>query len=402
MLYQNLLFLSAFLLVYSVFAGRLESRWIHGALMFVLVGVLLGPAVLDVLHFQIRGPGIGAIAEITLAIVLFTDAANVNFKVLRTFNWVPSRLLLIGLPLCLLSGWGFGLLLFDDMPWLEVAILATIVAPTDAALGKAVITNPAVPAPMREGLNMESGLNDGVCVPLLFILLAIVAPLELHHGTVAHSLLLVLEEIGIGLLVGAGLAYISAALMKVARKRHWNSPLWDQLTLMSLAILAFSMAQQFGGSGFIAAFVCGLIAGPLLENKHSYLHDNEGYADLLSVLIWIAFGAVILTNTWEYFSWKTWTYAIASLTVLRMVPVWISLMGTTLNTESRLFLGWFGPRGLASIVFGVIVMRYELVAMNEIIATVVSTVLLSVVFHGLTANPWVARFRDQDAENKSG
>jgi len=402
MLYQNLLFLSAFLLIYSVFAGRLESRWIHGALMFVLVGVLLGPAVLDVLHFQIRGPGIGAIAEITLAIVLFTDAANVNFKVLRTFNWVPSRLLLIGLPLCLLSGWGFGLLLFDDMPWLEVAILATIVAPTDAALGKAVITNPAVPAPMREGLNMESGLNDGICVPLLFILLAIVAPIETGEGAVAHSLLLILEEIGIGLLVGAGLAYISAALIKVARKRQWNSPLWDQLTLVSVAVLAFSMAQQLGGSGFIAAFICGLIAGPLLENKHSYLHHNEGYADLLSVLIWIAFGAVILTNTWQYFSWKTWTYAIASLTVLRMVPVWLSLMGTTLNTESRLFLGWFGPRGLASIVFGVIVMRYELVAMNEIIATVVSTVLLSVVFHGLTANPWVARFRDQVAEKKSG
>jgi NhaP-type Na+/H+ or K+/H+ antiporter len=401
MVYQNLLLLSAFVLVYSVFAGRLESRWIHGALMFVLVGILLGPAVLDALHLQIRGPGLRVLAELTLAIVLFTDAANVNFKVLRSFNWLPARLLLIGLPLCLLSGWGFGLLLFDDMPWLEVAILATIVAPTDAALGKAVVTNPAVPAPMREGLNMESGLNDGVCVPVLFILLAIVAPKEMHHGTVAHSLLLVLEEIGIGLLVGAGLAYISATLMKAAIKRKWNSPLWDQITLVSLAIVAFSMAQQLGGSGFISAFVCGLIAGRVLENKHSYLHHNEGYADLLSVMVWIIFGAIVLTNAWPYFSWKTWTYAIASLTLLRMLPVWLSLWGTTLDTESRLFLGWFGPRGLASIVFGVIVMQYELVAMYEVVATAVSTVLLSVVLHGLTANPWVARFGHQVAANKN-
>ena len=401
MVYQNLLLLSAFVLVYSAFAGRLESRWIHGALMFVLVGILLGPAVLDALHLQIRGPGLRVLAELTLAIVLFTDAANVNFKVLRRFNWIPSRLLLIGLPLCLLSGWGFGLLLFDDMPWLEVAILATIVAPTDAALGKAVVTNPAVPAPMREALNLESGLNDGICVPVLFILLAIVAPMELHHGTVAHSLLLILEEIGIGLLVGAGLAYISAALMNIAIKRKWNSPLWDQLTLMSLAILSFTTAQQLGGSGFIAAFVCGLIAGRVLENKHSYLHHNEGYADLLSVIVWIIFGAVVLTNAWPYFSWKTWTYAIASLTLLRMVPVWLSLWGTTLDTESRLFLGWFGPRGLASIVFGVIVMQYELVARYEVVATVVSTVLLSVILHGLTANPWVARFRRQVEENKN-
>ena len=129
MVYQNLLILSACVLVYSFFAGRLESRWIHGALMFVLVGILLGPAVLDALQLSIRGPGIRLVAELTLAIVLFTDAANANFKVLRTFSWIPLRLLLIGLPLCLLSGWGFGLLLFDDMPWLEVAILATIVAP---------------------------------------------------------------------------------------------------------------------------------------------------------------------------------------------------------------------------------------------------------------------------------
>jgi NhaP-type Na+/H+ or K+/H+ antiporter len=401
MVYQNLLLMSAFVLVYSVFAGRLESRWIHGALMFVLVGILLGPAVLDVLHLQIRAPGLRILSELTLAIVLFTDAANVNFKVLRAFNWIPFRLLLVGLPLCLLAGWGFGLLLFDDMPWLEVAILATILAPTDAALGKAVVTNPAVPAPMREGLNLESGLNDGVCVPILFILLAMVAPLEEHHGTLAHALLVIFEEIGIGVLVGLGLAYISTALMNMAIERKWNSPLWDQLTLMSLAILAFTLAQLLGGSGFIAAFVCGLIVGRVLEDKHSYLHHNEGYADLLSIMVWVIFGAVVITNIWPYFSWKTWIYAIASLTLLRMLPVWLSLWGTTLNTESRLFLGWFGPRGLASIVFGVIVMQYELEAKEEVIATVVATVLLSVIFHGLTANPWVARFGHRADANKN-
>ena len=297
MIYQNLLLMSAFVLVYSVFAGRLESRWVHGALMFVLVGFLLGPLGLDVLHLQIRAPGLRILSELTLAIVLFTDAANVNFRVLRSFNWIPLRLLLVGLPLCLLAGWGFGLLLFDDISWLEVAILATILAPTDAALGKAVVTNTAVPAPMREGLNLESGLNDGICVPILFILLAVLAPLEAHHGTVAHALLVIFEEIGIGLLVGAGLAYMSTVLMNMAIERKWNSPLWDQLSLMSLAILAFTLAQLLGGSGFIAAFVCGLIAGRVLKDKHSYLQHNEGYADLLSVLVWVIFGAVVITNT---------------------------------------------------------------------------------------------------------
>lgn len=394
MVYQNIVLLSAFLFIYSAFAARFESRWINGAFLFMLVGILLGPAVLDALQLPIRGPGIRIIAELTLAIVLFTDAANANLKILRTFNWIPIRLLLIGLPLCLLSGWAFGLLLFQDMPWLEVAILATILAPTDAALGKAVVSNPAVPAPMREALSAESGLNDGICVPLLFILVAIVAPKEFGDGTLSHSLLLVFEEIGIGLLVGAGLAYICSTLMDVAIKRKWNSPLWSQLTLTSLAILAFATAQHLGGSGFIAAFICGLFAGHLLgENKHAYLDSNEGYADVLSVIVWILFGAVILTNTWPYFNWKTWTYAIASLTVIRIIPVWLSLLGTSLSHESRLFMGWFGPRGLASIVFGVIVMQHELVEKEQVVATVVSTVLLSVVFHGLTANPWVARIR---------
>jgi len=399
MAYQNIVLFSSFLVIYSIFAGRLESRWINGALLFVLVGILIGPLALDVLQLPIRGPGIRLIAELTLAIVLFTDAANANLKVLRTFNWIPIRLLLIGLPLCLLLGWGFGLLLFQDMPWLEVAILATILAPTDAALGKAVVTNSAIPAPMREGLNAESGLNDGICVPILFILLAVVAPKDLGHSTITHALIVILEEIGIGLLVGVGLAYITAALMKSALKHKWNSTLWDQLTLTSLAVLAFAMAQQLGGSGFIAAFVCGLVAGHLLEkNKSTYLHSNEGFADILSVLVWILFGAIIITNTWPYFTWKTWTYAIASLTILRIIPVWISLLGTNLSRESRLFMGWFGPRGLASIVFGVIVFQHELVAKEQLIATVVSTVFLSVLLHGITANPWVARFRSSKAK----
>ena len=402
MVYQNIVLLSAFLVIYSIFAGRMETRWVNGALLFVLVGILVGPLALDALHVPIRGPGIGLVAEFTLAIVLFTDAANANLRVLRTFNWIPLRLLLIGLPLCLLSGWGFGLLLFQDMPWLEVAILATILAPTDAALGKAVISNPAVPAPMREGLSAESGLNDGICVPVLFILLAIVAPTEAGQATLSHALLLIFEEIGIGVAVGVGLAYLATTLINVAIKRHWNSPLWDQLTLTALAVLAFALAQHLGGSGFIAAFVCGLFVGHLLDKKKtSSLHSNESYADILSVVVWILFGAIIITNTLPYFDWKTWVYALASLTILRVVPVWLSLLGTNLTTESRLFIGWFGPRGLASIVFGVIVFQHEILAKEQLVATVVATVLLSVIMHGLTANPWVGRLRSQAAAKQA-
>ena len=394
MIYQNTSLIAGFLLLYSLFAGRFESRLISGPLMFLMVGYLLGPGVLNLLHMQINGEGLRLLAEITLAIVLFTDAANANLSVLKIYNWIPLRLLLIGLPLCLLAGWLFGIFLFPNMHWLEVAILATILAPTDAALGKSVVSNPQVPAPVRESLNVESGLNDGICVPVLLFLLALIGPEELHHGTFGTALLLFIEEIGLGLLVGITLAYATAKLLNFSIARRWSLPVWRQLMLPGLATLCFALAQWLGGSGFIAAFIGGLFIGHLLpsEKKHA-LETNEELGDLLSVIVWLAFGSVVIVKAWPYFTWHVWVYALASLTILRMLPVWLSLIKTSVSTEQRLFIGWFGPRGLASIVFMLIVMPYNLDAGQQINATIIATILLSVVLHGLSANPWVARFK---------
>jgi NhaP-type Na+/H+ or K+/H+ antiporter len=402
MIYQNLTLIAGFLLLYSIFAGRFESRLVNGPLMFLSVGVLLGPAVLDILHLSVDGPGLRLLAELTLAIVLFTDAANANLVVLRANNGLPLRLLLIGLPLCLISGWAFALLLFDDMPWLEAAILATMLAPTDAALGKAVVSNPVIPASIRESLNVESGLNDGICVPLLLLLLALLVPEELHQGTLALALTLIAEEIGIGLLAGVCLALTTAVLVRFAIRHEWNLPLWKPLIMPGLAVLSFSLAQWIGGSGFIAAFVCGLVSGHLLgKHKHAYLQSNENYGDLLSVMVWLVFGAVVIAKAWPYFTWQSWVYAIASLTFLRMIPVWISLIGSGMAIETRLFIGWFGPRGLASIVFVVIVLQHTLIVREQLAATVICTILLSVVLHGITANPWARRFSLREANPES-
>ena len=393
MIYQNITLFAGFLLIYSLFAGRFETRLVNGPLMFLLIGCLLGPGFLNLLNIQFDGSGLRLVAEITLAIVLFTDAANANLKVLRTNNWIPVRLLLIGLPLCLITGYLFGLLVFPNMPWLEVAILATILAPTDAALGKAVGSNPNVPAPVREGLNAESGLNDGICVPILLLLLVLIAPEEQHSSALGTAIHLFVEEIGIGFMVGASLAYITAKLLHFAREHKWVKPVWRQLILPGLAILSFSLAQWLGGSGFIAAFICGLFIGKLLTtNKHEYLETNEQFGDLFSVIVWLAFGAGVIVQAWSFFTWQTWLYAFASLTIIRMIPVLICLFNTSLVLEQRLFIGWFGPRGLASIVFLLIATQYELTAMKQISATVIATIFLSVVLHGLSANPWVSRF----------
>ncbi|WP_017779583.1 cation:proton antiporter [Aeromonas dhakensis] len=396
LIYQNLAVIAAFLLIYSLIAGRFESRLINGPLLFLLMGWLLGPGGIELLSLSIDSDGIKLLAELTLVIVLFSDAANTNWQVLLANRSLPIRLLLIGLPLTLAAGTLFGRWIYPDLPLLELAILSTILAPTDAALGKAVVSNPAVPAPIREGLNQESGLNDGICVPVLLLLLALIAPTEQHSGTGLLAITLLLEEIGIGLLVAWGLTTFTLRLLKASYLNGWQLPLWRQLTMPGLALLCFALAQTLGGSGFIAAFVGGLLMGRKLgEHKHAYLDSCEGYGDLLSVVIWMVFGATLMPMLAELLHWQYWLYAAASLTLLRMLPVWLSLLGTGLKLELKLFIGWFGPRGLASIVFAVMVLQNEpaLLGQRPIIATVLCTIILSVILHGLTANPWVARFK---------
>lgn len=399
--YLNLVLISGFLLFYSLLAGRFEKRLVNGPLMFMLFGLLLGPAVSGLLHVEIDGRTLRLLAEITLALVLFTDAAKADLHVLRSYNWIPVRLLLIGLPLCLLAGWLFGMWLFDDMPWLETAILATMLAPTDAALGKAVTSNASVPAPVREGLNVESGLNDGICVPILLLLLGLLTPEEQHKGALGTAMHLFLEEIGIGGLVGVALAASTSLCLKYTEKLGWSIPMWRPLIMTGLALLCFSLAQWLGGSGFIAAFVGGLFTGYLLghERKERFLEGNESFGELLSIWVWVMFGATAVATALVHFPWQAWLYALASLTVLRMLPVWLSLAGTGLTAQTRLFIGWFGPRGLASIVFLLIVIQYPLQQAGLVTATVIATVVLSVVAHGMSANPWAALLKPDTKTN---
>lgn len=394
-IYQNLAVLAAFLLLYSLIAGRFESKLINGPLLFLLVGGVLGSGGLGLLSLDIDSEGLKLLAELALVIVLFNDAAHTNWQVLLANRQLPVRLLLIGLPLTLLAGTLFGRLLFPELPLLEVAILATILAPTDAALGKAVVSNPAVPAAVREGLNQESGLNDGICVPVLLLLLALIAPTEQHAGTATLAVTLLLEEIGIGVLVAFVLSTLTIRLLKLSYLNGWQLPLWRQLTMPGLALLCFALAQTLGGSGFIAAFVGGLLIGHRLgEHKHAYMDSCEGYGDLLSVVIWMVFGAIMMPLLPILLQWQYWLYGAASLTLLRMVPVWLSLLGTGQSLELKLFIGWFGPRGLASIVFAVMVLQHQpaLTGQLPVIATVLCTIILSVILHGVSANPWVRRF----------
>ncbi len=392
-MYSDLAILAAFAFVYSVIAGRLEKTPLNGAIVFVAFGLACGPIGLGIIDLDVDAEGLRTLAELTLALVLFSDAANADLRVLKLNFQIPERLLLIGLPLTILLGFVLGILVFDQLSLLEVAVLATMLAPTDAALGKAVVTNAAVPAPTRESLNVESGLNDGICVPVLFIFLAFAAE---SAGEVEPTSLIIHEfvtEIGIGTGVGFVCILLGAFLFRVAHRRGWIGEIWMQVTVPAAAMTCFATAQSLGGSGFIACFVGGLIGGALMrEHKEALLHAAEGSGDTLALLTWVTFGAVVASSALEHFAWDALVYAILSLTVIRMLPVFLSLTGTDLTVSDKLFLGWFGPRGLASIVFIVIVLNENLPGGETLMMTVVWTVILTIIAHGLTANPLAALY----------
>jgi NhaP-type Na+/H+ or K+/H+ antiporter len=387
-MYIELAVLALFIFCYSLVAGRVERAATSGPIVFVVAGLLMGPLGLgwfdgDVSHTELR-----VLADLTLASILFIDAANADLAILKRQFRIPARMLLFGLPGVIFLGTIFAALLFDTLSLFEAAILGTVLAATDAALGKAVITNKAVPAQIREGLNIESGLNDGLCVPILFVFIALALGSGAEGGGTQLALKLVIQELGIGLVVGLGLTAIGARLLRWCWNQGWVTEIWKQVTVVGLAIACFAVAQSLHGSGYIAAFTGGLLFGFMAKDAtHRLVLAAEGTGETLALMTWMLFGATVIGQSVQHFTWEMLVYALLSLTVIRMLPIFLSLTGTGESTASKLFLGWFGPRGLASIVFAIIVLNKGVPGGNFLAMIVVLTVFFSLVAHGVSANP---------------
>lgn len=385
--------LAAFAFLYSIIASRLERTPVNGALVYLFAGLICGTAGMEILVLDIDAEGIGLLAEVTLALVLFADSSNANLGVLRQVKAIPTRLLLIGLPLTIAAGFAVGLLIFDQLTFIEIALLATMLAPTDAALGQAVVTNKTVPDSVRESLNVESGLNDGICVPVLLIFLALAAG-DASSDESAHTVIaLPFQEIGFGIGVGVLMATFGSFLVIFCGRRGWISGSWTGIPVTALAMLCFALSQWMGGSGFIGAFVGGLVFGWLIKGhdvKEKLLHGAEGMGNLMSLLTWFVFGAVAFGHGLQNVTWQVITYALLSLTIIRVIPVVLCLGGVGIRMDSKLFIGWFGPRGLASIVFIVMVIGTDLPGGDTLRAVVTLTVAMSIIAHGLSAIPYAA------------
>ncbi len=388
---------AAFVVVYAAVAVRLERTVITAPIVFVAFGILISPAGLDMVDLGLENAATAVLAEITLALVLFADASRIDLRQLRRQAVLPLRLLLIGMPLTVAFGAAVAWAVFGDLSLAEALLIGAVLAPTDAALGEAIVTNDRIPVRVRQTLNVESGLNDGLAAPAFAFFLADV--LNVGGGGLSW-LPLALRLITLGMVVGVTVGAVGVCLGRFAAARGWTSSTWRRLSNLALALLAWSAAEALGGNGFIAAFVGGLTVGGLMDDAGDDLNkflEEEG--QVLSLLVWLIFGGALAGPMLTDVTGQVVLYAVLSLTVVRMIPVALSLSGTGLRLETVGLMAWFGPRGLASIVFGLEAVERIGGAQGESVLLVVAgTVLLSVVLHGASAQPlsrWYAHRTSQ-------
>ena len=402
--------LAILFVVYGLFSKRLSHSAITGPMIFVIAGVVVGRildaqgATSQTMSAELQDNLIQLLLEGTLIIILFSDAVVIDVAAIRREAFLPGRLLGIGLPLTIAAGAVAAMVMFPEIGFWPAVVVAVILAPTDAALGQAVIANGDVPGLVRQGLGVESGLNDGIVVPFLTIAIAGAAN-DMQSG--AEIAQVFLEEIGLAIVVGIVVGWAGGKAIKLAYSRGWMTREWRQVTVVSLAVLCFVLADPIGGSGFIAAFVGGLVFGKLVRNDYPDICNfSEGIAHLLTMVAFFVFGVLILVpvinETTPSLALKMAAYAVISLTIVRMIPVALALIGTNLGFPTKLYIGWFGPRGLASLVFmGTVVIESGPAFGETIVAVAATTVALSVFLHGLTAWPASVRYAAWFQRSKS-
>jgi sodium/hydrogen antiporter len=371
-------------------SARLARADLSAPIVFVAFGLLLSE-VLEVIEPNVSHEGVKVLAEVTLVWVLFADAARVGLRELRADLGLYTRLLAVGLPLTIAVGALLAMWLFDGMGFWLALMVGAALAPTDAALGAAVMTDPAVPERVQRVLNVESGLNDGIATPVVTVAIAGAAVAESVQGV--PSLGGALTDLAIGLVVGVVVGGVGGRAMRTARLRGWASEDLDGPGVLALALAAYAGTLWLGGNGFVAAFVAGLAfgnsAGRGGVKEVFYVEQTAG---LVSLLTWLVFGAVAVPTVLEQADWQVVGYAVLSLTVVRMVPVALALTGSGLSPPTVAFIGWFGPRGLASIIFALIALEELHSEADRAVSVIGMTVLLSVVAHGLSAKQLAARY----------
>lgn len=393
--HQLLIFFALLIFTFGLFSRIAERNSITGPMFFMTIGILASPLAFG---FISASPDVGAVrlvAELALALVLFIDASMIDKNVLlKAPSRIPARLVMIGLPLTMLFGTGLGVLMFDSVSLWAIVLMALILSPTDAALGQAVVKSENVPLRIRHSISVESGLNDGIALPPILICMALLgAEAGEHEGA---WLGFVIKQITLGPVVGLAIGWFGGRLLQTMADRGWTEETFQRLSALPLAILAFAAAESVHGNGFIAAFVAGLgltMGATSAQVRHQVQEFGESVVTQLILIVFLMFGFVMVPVAVEYWGVPELVYALASLTVIRMVPVAISLIGAKLDWQSIAFIAWFGPRGIASVLYLLMAVAAIGIAGHEqVMSVIVLTIGISVYAHGISAVPLSKRY----------
>jgi sodium/hydrogen antiporter len=382
----------ALLFFYSLMSGRLERTIVTAPIVFAAAGMLVGSASPVLLGAAFDADAFLRLAEIGLVLLLFTDASRTDLNVLRSIRSLPMRLLSAGMLLTIVLGAVAAQIAFPQLSIWEAGVLAAILAPTDAGLGQVVVNGPRVPLRIRQALNVEAGLNDGLSVPFLLFFMALATTGGDGHS--ASLMRFVVEQRGLGVVVGAAIGLLGGWLLALARRKEWMAASFRQAGVVALPLLCLLASEMAGASMFIAAFVAGLaVQIGFKDVSRDSLEFAEQWGQVLNLSVFFLFG-LLVGQHWQQLDPASALYAVLSLTVVRMLPVAIALIGTRLSKPTVIFMGWFGPRGLASIVLGLVYLEQEIHLPGEttIRLAVMTTVLISIFAHGLSAAPGIGLY----------
>jgi sodium/hydrogen antiporter len=386
---------------YSLVSRRLEQTIVTAPIVFTVAGMLMLPGLPLIQKFGVNAGVLSWLAEIGLVLLLFTDASRTRLTVLLSIGTLAARLLSIGMLLTILLGAIAARIVFPHLSNWEAGILSTVLAPTDAGLGQIIVNSPRVPASIRQALNVEAGLNDGLCVPFLMFFIALAAART--EGREASLMQFIVEQLGYGLVVGGGIGLVGGWLLGLAERRGWIAESFQQIGIVTLPLLCLAVSEIVGASMFIAAFVAGLAVQVGFKGAGTRsVEFAEEWGQLFNLSVFFLFGIVAI-QAWPQFNLVLVTYAVLSLTVVRMLPVATALIGTRLSVASVMFMGWFGPRGLASIVLGLVYLEQEVHLPGEptIRLALIATVLASIFAHGLSAAPGIQLYARKIASQES-
>ncbi len=387
-------------IVFGLGSARLRSTPLTAPFVFALLGFLVSDSVLGLLSVESEAKSLHTVAEFALGLILFTDAMHINLATLRRSHSLEARLLMIGFPLSILVGTAAASLVFPDLGLWNAAVLATIVAPTDAALSQSFVLNKRVPSHLRQALNVESGLNDGLCLPLLFVLLCM-ARVDAHPSMATEWTVFTVKQVLLGPAVGISVGLGGGWLFARARSRGWMAEAHQRLSLVALALLAFGLAMVIGGNAFLATFCAGLTIKRFVRAP-SPAGFLETESLLLSLVTFFVFGLSLMPRALPHIGWASLLFAVLALTVMRALPVALALATRSLGWDGVAVLAWFGPRGVASIVFALILLiGQSLDGVEVMFAAATVTIALSIVAHGATANPiagWFAKRHSHSVE----